>query len=145
MEFIHQTLAKINNKYSEYDINFHYNQSDANFSDPNIQKFGKSMPVEYLTADIIPFRLIDRINNKDLFCISLNENFTEQNLNYLLSYASDVSLDFTTNFVLLYPDFNELEHIAIFEKSVGKFNKRENKISVKIHSLSTEFRSLGDE
>lgn len=145
MAFIHQTLTKLNSKYSDYDINFHYNQSDANFSDPDIKKYGKSMPVEYLTADIIPFRLIDRVHNKDLFCISLNDNFSEQNLNYILSYASDVSLDFTTNFVILYPDYNELEHATIYEKSVGKFNRREHKISVRIHSFNTEFWSLGDE
>ncbi|WP_351010797.1 hypothetical protein [Shewanella sp. S1-58-MNA-CIBAN-0166] len=145
MAFIHQTLTKLNSKHSDFDINFHYNQSDANFSDSDIKKYGKSMPVEYLTADMIPFRLINRLNNEVIFCISLNDNFNEENLNYILSYASDVSLDFTTSFVILFPDYNELEHGVIGEKVIGKFNKREHKITVTIHSYTNGFWSLGDE
>lgn len=143
MVFIHKTITKMRSEYSNYLINFHYNQSDANFSDPEIIKYGTVMPVEYLTADILPFRLI---NDKDtIFGISTNDDFSEENLNSLLAYASDISLDFTNQLIILFPDYNKLSHNLICEKIIGKFNRRTHKTIVKILSFQSDFWSLGDE
>ncbi|MBB1475063.1 hypothetical protein [Shewanella sp. SG41-3] len=143
VSFIHKTITYLKNKYENHEVNFHYNQSDANFSDPDIIKYGTIMPVEYLTADIIPFRLIN--DQETIFGISINDNFSEENLNSILAYASDISQDFTNELIILFPDYDNLEHKNIYEKVAGRFNKKQNRTIVKIHSFQNEFWSLGDE
>ncbi|MCE9853496.1 MULTISPECIES: hypothetical protein [Shewanella] len=143
--FIYDAISFVKAKYSNSDVYFHYAFSSVNYKDPGIEKYGAIFPVEYLTSDVIPFRVIDPDTNHVTFCLSTRDNFSENSLNRLLYLASDVSQKFTGDFALLFPDYDTLEHESIVKKAKRTHSKSQNKTSITVHSYGNDFRNLINE
>ena len=65
--------------------------SAANYTDTNLKRYGKALPVEYLTSGILPFRLISEKDKSVIFCVVIREKFSKENLERLMNFVSDVS------------------------------------------------------
>ncbi|WP_281223494.1 GapS4a family protein [Photobacterium sanguinicancri] len=143
--FIYNSVLFVKNNFKSKKLYFHYAFGASNYNDPDIKKYGSIIPVEYLTSSILPFRLIDESSEKVTFCISCAENFSEDSIARLLSLASDVSLDFTNDFVFLFPDYDPLIHEPIVNKSKRLLQERANTVKIAVHSLENDFRGLINE
>ncbi|MDA0107697.1 hypothetical protein OH456_06050 [Vibrio sp. La 4.2.2] len=141
--FIYDSITYIENKFTEDEIYFHYAFGSSNYNDPSIQKYGKVLPVEYLTSNILPFRVVS--NNKVKFCISCSENFSEGSISRLLSLASDVSLEFTNEFIFLFPDYDPLSHESVVKKSTRLLAEKANHVDISVYSYENDFRGLINE
>lgn len=142
--FLYNTISFIKYKYGKNNVYFHYAFSSVNYKDPNIKKFGKAFPVEYLTADTIPFRIIKNDTENVIFCLSTRDNFSENSLNRLLYLAGDVSQEFTSDFTLLFPDYDALKHESTVKKAKrahGKFTDKK----ITVISYGNDFRNLINE
>lgn len=142
--FIYDSITFAKNKYINSKIYFHYAFGSANYNDPDIKKYGSILPVEYLTSSILPLRVIDD-NGQVTFCISCSENFSEESISRLLSLASDVSLEFTKEFVFLFPDYDPLQHESIVNKSKRLLQDKDNVVSISVFSFDNDFRGLINE
>lgn len=143
--FIYDSISFVKKIFSDKSIYFHYAFTSANYKDPNAQKYGKILPVEYLTSDILPFRLFDNETRKTTFCISCRDGFSEENLNRLINFSSDVSQDFTNDVVIIFPDYDIAKHEDILKSSkrVNVDKLGDKKISV--YSYSPDFRNIINE
>ena len=62
--FIYNSIVTARRIYNACELNFHYSFNSSNYTDQSIEKYGKMLPLEYLTSPIIPMRLIDKDSNK---------------------------------------------------------------------------------
>lgn len=143
--FLYNSINYIRNNFSEYDYYFHYAFSSSNYKDPDIERYGSILPVEYLTSDVIPFRLIDKSNKKVSFCIASRESFSEDTINRLLYLASDVSQEFTGEFIFLFPEYDVLEHEPILKRAKRLEGDRRKSLNISVKSYSNDFRNLINE
>ncbi|AGH81283.1 hypothetical protein PCNPT3_06725 [Psychromonas sp. CNPT3] len=143
--FIYNSISYIRNNFNEYDYYFHYAFSSSNYKDPDIDKYGSILPVEYLTSNIIPFRLIDKSNQKVSFCLASRDEFSEETINRLLYLVSDVSLDFTGDFVFLFPDYDVIKHEHILKRAKRLKNDKRKSLNITVKSYNNDFRNLINE
>ena len=140
--FIYDSISYVKSKFAEKDVNFHYAFSSSNYSDPTIKKYGKIMPVEYLTSNIIPFRLVENATGKVSFCLACRDEFSEESINRLIYLASDVSQDFTDDFVFLFPDYDHLMHQSIVGSAGRMQEELLSKLNVEVFSFNESFEGL---
>ncbi len=145
--FIYSSIKFIQDNFNNYEYFFHYAFSAANYTDPEIQKFGKVLPVEYLSSNLLPFRLIDKSTKKISFCVASRDEFSEEAIKRLVHLASDVSQDFTGEFFFLFPDYDPIEHEKILQQALrvtNTANSMEQK-TIKVKSYKEDFRGLINE
>ncbi|AIF97448.1 GapS4a family protein [Alteromonas australica] len=138
--FIYDSISFLKNSFKEHEINFHYSFTAANYTDTNLKRYGKALPVEYLTSDILPFRLISEKDKSVIFCVVIREKFSKENLERLMNFVSDVSQEFTKKFKLLFPDYNALEHEDTVETVKGLVQAKEKDLSIEVSSYNSDFR-----
>lgn len=143
--FIYNSISAIKRKFNNHDIFFHHAFGASNFADPSIKKYGSILPVEYLTSPILPFRIISKENQNHLFCISCVESFNEESAKRLINFASDVSLDFSGDFIIIFSRYNELEDKTAFDRAKRVLGERGSTINIEAMSLEDDFRSLVNE
>lgn len=143
--FIYDSISYVKNKYQDSKAYFHYAFGAHNYNDPDIKKYGAVLPVEYLTSSILPFRVINNESGKVKFCISCSESFSEESFSRLISLASDVSLEFTTDFVFLFPDYDLLIHESIVTKSIRLLQEKANYLEISVFSYESDFRGMINE
>ncbi|WP_283710303.1 GapS4a family protein [Pseudoalteromonas prydzensis] len=145
--FIYSSIKFIQDSFKEYDYFFHYAFSSANYTDPNIQKFGNVLPVEYLSSNLLPFRLIDKSTGKISFCVVCRDEFSEEAIKRLIHLASDVSQDFTGEFFFLFPDYDPLLHEKILQQAQRVTNKTHSmeQRTITVKSYKEDFRGLINE
>ncbi|MFT4776601.1 MAG: hypothetical protein ACI9B7_000972 [Oleispira sp.] len=143
--FIYNAIKYVRNSFSNHEIYFHYTFSSSNYRDPTTSRYGKVFPVEYLTSDIIPFRVVDNVTGKTSFCLASREEFTEESINRLLYLASDVSQDFTGDFIFLYPDYDVINHEASVKRARRIQNDKLDLLNVTVKSYSNDFRVMINE
>jgi len=143
--FIYNSIATAERLFSKEDKYFHYAFSASNFTDQSIEKYGKVLPVEYLTSPMIPMRLIDRETKKQRFFISSIESYNEDAMKRLLNFASDISQDFSTDFVFVFTRYNDLEDGASVKKCMRTLGERASDINVSVFSSVEDFRGLVNE
>jgi hypothetical protein len=143
--FIYDTIEFIQNRFDNYTHFFHYAFSSTNYLDSQIDKYGRVMPVEYFAADILPFRLVDNSSKKISFCISSRDEFSEESAMRLLSMASDVSQEFTSEVILLFPDYDSLEHEKSLAKAIRTRDDDLPKINIRAFAYISDFRGMINE
>lgn len=140
--FIYDSISFVRNTFKDCEVFFHYSFSSVNFKDPAIEKYGKRFPVEYMTSNLIPFRIINGVNKENKFCLVVREEFSEECISRLFSLSSDISLEFSSDFVFVFPDYDVLEHEMIVKRAKQAILSRNSNISISVMSYSNDFRNL---
>jgi len=143
--FIYDSINYVRNNFINSDYYFHYAFSSSNYKDPDIHKYGRIMPVEYLTSNLLPFRVIDKQTQKISFCLSSREEFSEEVINRLLNLASDVSQDFTGEFIFLFPEYDPLKSDSILKRALRNKSDKNDPFNVVVKSYNSDFRNLINE
>ena len=103
------------------------------------------LPVEYLVSNILPFRLIDRDTKKHTFCLASRESFDSETINRLLYLASDISQDFISDFVFLFPDYDPIRDDKVLMKAQRLAYDKANTLNIKVYAFNNDFRGLINE
>lgn len=143
--FIYNSIKYAKSIKENSEVYFHYAFSSSNYTDPNIEKYGKSLPVEYLTAPFIPMRIINKDSQKQIFCIASRESYNDMAMKRLLNFASDVSQDFASEFIFLFSHYDEIENKASVNTAIRSLGQKSNRIKVNVYSYKDDFRGLVNE
>jgi len=108
IEFLFDSITFVKNKFRHSDVQFTYFNTGLN-SDDESSKNGNILPVQYLTSNIIPFRVQDK-SNLITFILCTKENFDEAELLKLMGLAKNIGTNLQVKTIILFPDYNELEH-----------------------------------
>lgn len=137
MDFIFNAIGYVNNNYHDFDIQFSYFNTGMNNDDRN-PKNGKILPVQYLSSNILPFRVQHKLTKEVTLVLCTNDNFDDDELLKLMGLAKNIGTNMQTRTVIVFPDYNKLDHEQIVdtvkqtfeewsftkELTVGNFSKR---------------------
>ena len=102
------------------------------------------LPVEYINSPIIPFKITSDDNRKTLV-LSIIENFAIDSLKRLLGLAQDITSGFASNTLLLFPDYDRLEHNNFVQEAKAGFENKSYTESVSVGCFRDDFRGTKNE
>ncbi|MGF1877179.1 hypothetical protein L4D77_17865 [Photobacterium frigidiphilum] len=143
--FIYNVIKYVRDNFSEYSFYYHYTFSSANYKGADNERYGIVFPVEYLVSNILPFRLINKDTKKNVFCLASREQFSEESINRLLYLASDISQDFTDEFIFLFPEYDPLHDNKVLMKAKRLVNAKNRAPNIKVLAYNNDFRGLVNE
>lgn len=102
----------------QYSYSFYYPGTGLNINPTTRKNTGNFLPVEYINASVIPFKLENKANpNEIAFFIGTIENFEKESFLRLMGLAKDLSADLAGQVVIGFPDYNKLLHEEIVNSS----------------------------
>ena len=109
MGFIFDSISYVRNKYRSSNIEFSYFLTGMN-NDDVTNKSGKILPVQYLSSNIIPFRVQKKGKKKTTLVLCTNDNFEKAELLKMMGLAKNISLNYQVKTNLVFPDYNKTDH-----------------------------------
>lgn len=124
--FILEVMKFVKTRSDKFDYFFYYPNTGQNINPLNRQNAGKVLPVEYLNSTIIPIRLVNKDNPKEI-CLLLAtlDNFEEDDLMRLMGLAKDITTELVGQIIIAFPDYNELIHSQKVTLAKQKFQSGE--------------------
>lgn len=120
INFLYNAISFVKNEYINNDVQFVYFNTGLN-SNNQSRKSGDVLPIQYLSSDIIPFR-IQSNTGLITFLICTRENFSEDEFLKLLGIAKNTGTNLQQNTVIAFPDYNQLSHEQFVKKIKLLFN-----------------------
>lgn len=120
--FIISLITYVNADRSNYKFDFFYPSTGQNINPISRDEYDCILPVEYINASIIPLRLENKNNSKDItIFLGCIDAFEQEALMRLMGLAKDLSKDWTGSVIIGFPDYNDLEHKNIVSRSKQGF------------------------
>jgi hypothetical protein len=145
VEFIFDVISFIKLKFNDKQILFHYPLTSLNYADKEINRFGKSLPVEFIVSPLMHFLLKSKNNSDEIstFCIASIDDFDEDALARLIQAAREYTHEVTCKYLFLFPNYVESHHEDSVIKAKRLFDSEiSNQISVM--SYNPDYRSLNN-
>ncbi|MBC8617139.1 hypothetical protein H8788_05270 [Parabacteroides faecis] len=131
--FILEIMKYIKVQNHQYDYSFYYPCTGQNINPINRTNTGKILPVEYLNSSIIPIKLENKDNHKEIcLFIGVLDNFDEDDFTRLMGLAKDISTSLAGQVIIAFPDYSELEHGEAVAIAKQKFQEAEYTKTVKV-------------
>ncbi len=143
ISFIYDTVKHLRSTYSESKVEFFYPNTGQNYNPSSRETAGSVMPVEYVNASILPLKITNSDGSKSLVLSSVEE-FHKDRLRRLIGLAQDISLDFTSSTLILFPDFNNLRHSNDVQASKTGFKDKDFTKNITVGCYRNDFRGLGN-
>jgi hypothetical protein len=124
--FILEVMKYIKTKSDKFKYSFYYPNTGQNINPQGRQNVGTILPVEFLNSSIIPIKLENKDNPKEI-CLFLAtiDNFEEEDLMRLIGLAKDITTDLIGDVIITFPDYEELKHKDIVAMAKQKFQSPE--------------------
>jgi hypothetical protein len=142
IEFIYNCLNYSSSKFKDLDISFFYPNTGKNIIPTIKSDFGKILPVEYINSSIIPLRLEDKTNNKTTLALFTIEPFSTEDLERLISLSKELSKSWSSEILILFPDYNELRNLKDVKIAKGYFEEENFTKNITVKSYKEDFKSL---
>jgi hypothetical protein len=139
MEFIFDSINYVQNKYQDSDIQYTYFTTGMNNDDTN-KRSGNILPVQYLTSNILPFRVHNNATNEVTLVLCTNDNFENDELMKLMGLSKNIGNNLQTKTHILFPDYNKSNHEQIVETVKQAFNDSTFVSALTIGNFNTTFR-----
>jgi hypothetical protein len=144
LSFIYDTIKYLLLNNSDSSIEFFYQNTGRNYNPLVKESSGKILPVEMINSNVILLKL----NNKDestTFVISASEDFHRDHLKRLIGLAYEITADFAKDTLILFPNFDRLQHENQVSEAKSSFRDRRFTDKVRVSSYTTDFRNINNE
>lgn len=138
MEFIFDSINYVKNNYPDSDIQYSYFNTGMN-SDDKSMKNGKILPVQYLSSNILPFRVQNNVTKEVTFILCTNDNFEEEELLKLMGLAKNIGANMQTNTIIAFPDYNKTNHEQTVETVKQAFEEGTFVKELRVINFNTSF------
>lgn len=120
--FILDLINFVKSQNNKYRYSFFYPSTGQNINPNNRSDNGEILPVEFLNSSIIPIRLENITNPKEVtFFLGSIDGFEQDTFMRLMGLAKDMSKHLTGNVVIAFPDYNDLAHKNIVSNAKQGF------------------------
>ena len=143
VSFIYNSMMYLKSTYPKTKIEFFYPNTGQNFNPSSRETAGSILPVEYINSSIIPFKVTDTDGSKILVLSSVDE-FHIDRLKKLIGLAQDISQDLTTSTIILFPDYNDLNHGNDVQASKIGFKDKDFTKTISVSSYKSDFRGINN-
>lgn len=137
--FLYDSIRFLRLNYPEQITEFLHPNTGKNINPATRESASKVLPVEYINSPVLPFRLTAQDNKKTLV-LSNADDFAVDNLRRLLGLAQTLSQDFAANTLILYPDYDPLQHDNFVQEAKAGFEDKTYTKSVTVDSFRPDYR-----
>jgi hypothetical protein len=142
--FIYDSIKFAHNEYGEEKVEFFYIDTGYNNSGLARSYSGKILPVEYLNADVLPFKIKDK-DNGDVLLLIINDIFNEDYLKRLIGLAQELTKDWSHRITIAFPDFSLYHHEGNVTRAKQQFDDMEFVNKIEIKCFRPNFRSMQED
>lgn len=119
-------------------VEFYYPSTSLNISSSDKKYRSSIMPVEFITAPIIPI-VIDEKDNGLSLCLLTNDIISDESLKLLIDCAREISQDLTKNIMLIFPRYNILSHKEMIERAKLSLSIDEKQLNIEVKSFNSRY------
>lgn len=127
----------------DYTYSFYYPQTGQNMNPMNRKDTGSVLPVEFLNSSIIPIKLENRNNSKEI-CLFIGtiDNFEKDTFMRLMGLAKDISKNLAGEVIIGFPNYNELNHKEIVVSTKQGFQDADFTKSVSVINFNNPLNAF---
>ena len=126
------------NRYQYFDIQYTYFTTGMNNDDQN-KRSGNILPVQYLTSNILPFRVQNKATKEVTLVLCTNDNFEDDELMKLMGLSKNIGTNLQTKTHMLFPDYNKSNHEQIVETVKQAFDNSTFVSELTVGNFNTTF------
>jgi hypothetical protein len=145
ISFIYDSVKGVRTAFPSKSVEFFYPSTGKNNNPVTKSASGLVLPVEYINSSVLLFRVVDDRNQLKTLVISSIDNFTDSNLRRLIGLAYEISQDWNSSTLILFPDYDSLHHKNEASEAKSGFTNQSFVGSVKVASFNADFRSMANE
>lgn len=145
ISFIYDSIQALRAGFSNRLVEFFYPSTGKNYNPVTKSPSGLVMPVEYINSSVLLFKVVDGNSQFKMLVISCIDKFTGSNLKRLIGLAHEISQDWNSSTLMLFPDYDSLHHKNEVNDAKSGFANQSFVRSVKIASFNADFRSMANE
>jgi len=145
ISFIYDSILWLQSHFPTQEIEFFYPSTGKNINPLIKRSSGSILPIEYINSSVLLFKTVDSNNDSKTLIISSIENFSGSNLKRLIGLAQEISQDLNNSTVILFPDYDHLNHANEINQAKSIFTNQSFANSVKVASFRDDFRSMANE
>lgn len=140
VDFVWSAVGFINSVFHNQEVEFYYPNTGQNINPMTKLSSGKIMPLEFVCSQILTFKTSDTNKVITLSVVS-SDPFTKSNLRRIIGLAQELTTNLSSQILLAFPDYDELEHQNDFLSIKGEFSSTDlaNKVSIANYS-NTRFK-----
>ena len=141
LEFIYDSISFTKKTYPKGNMEFFYHPTGMNDQlDKGLILSGKIMPIEYITSNILTFKVT--IDNKKILLVTINEKFEKNSLKRVMAFCQRITLDWCNRIQICYPDYQLLKHKTIKESVFMSFEDKEFLDTIEVKNFHDSYISL---
>ena len=141
MNFLFNLIQPIKNIFGEDNFDFVYHKTGMNNAITQRLSFGKKLPVQYISSDIIPIRITK--NDDVILVIGSRDDFEKNDLLRLIALSKEFNhLEATSKTLISFPDYNKLVHHDIVTSVLAQIENLSYKNQIEVVRHDFDFRNL---
>ncbi|MEW4972700.1 hypothetical protein ABRY75_16150 [Bacillus stercoris] len=137
-QFLFEAISFAHQEYGEKNVEYFYLDSGLNNSSIDKIYSGKQLPLEYISSPVIPFSI--NINGNKTLLLVTEELFDENYLKRLIGLAQSFTRDWSSEVVIVFPDYHDLHHKDAVGNAYSSFSSEEFIEKIKLKKLNPDFR-----
>ena len=124
--FILEVMKFVKTKSDKFDYSFYYPNTGQNINPLQRENVGKALPAEYLNSTVIPIKLVNKDNPKEIsWLLATSDNFEKDDLMRLMGLAKDITTELVSQIIIAFPDYDENNHSQSVTLTKQKFQSSE--------------------
>ncbi len=144
VSFIYDVIKHLSLNNPGSRIEFFYPNTGKNYNPLTREFSGKILPIEFVNSPVLPLKIKSQDHTRAIV-IAVSEHFNTDHLKRLMGLAADITSDFATDTLILFPDFDPLHHENRVSEAKSGFRDRDFIQNVRVSSFRTDFRNVDRE
>lgn len=141
MNFLFNLIQPIKNVFGTDNFDYVYHKTGMNSGITQNLSFGKKLPIEYISSDVIPIRLIK--DDKIILLIGTRDNFDRDDFLRLIAFSKEFNhLEATSKTLISFPDYNKLTHNDIVISVLAQIENLSYKNQIEVIKHDFDFRNI---
>lgn len=145
ISFIYDSIQGLKAAFPNRSVEFFYPSTGKNNNPLTKTPSGLVLPVEYINSSVLLFKVVGGNNESKMLVISTIDSFTGSNLKRLIGLAHEISQDWTSSTLILFPDYDQLHHKNEVSDAKSGYMNQSFVNSVNVASFNADFRSMANE
>lgn len=137
-QFLYEAISFAYREYGKENVEYFYLDSGLNNSSIDKRYSGKQLPVEYISSSVIPFSV--NVDGNTKLLLLTEEPFDENYLKRLISLAHSFTRDLSSEVVIVFPDYHDMNHRDIVRNAFSSFSSDDFIKKITLKKMNTDFR-----
>jgi hypothetical protein len=138
--FILDVIKFLKSDFQNFDYYFYYPNTGQNISPMERENTGTYLPVEYINSSILPIKLQNKANAKEIYFAMFSiDCFEKDDFRKIMGVAKDISTNLTSKVFICFPDYDEISHVNDVTQAKQQFTDTNFSNTVLVKNYRNKF------